>query len=80
MSSEPADEISLRKCAIMKSKWRRATQKDRDRLTLIDFIETLLDNKNSNIHKNVNGTLAMRLPEEAVTLLKRVCASRVHRW
>ena len=47
----------------MKSKWRRATQKDRDRLTFIDFLETLLDNKNCNIHKNVNGTLAMRLAD-----------------
>ena len=65
VSSEPVDEKTLReKYYVMTNMWLlaqmrqpgRSICKDLDRNTFMDFLETLLDRRNFNLHKEVNGS------------------------
>ena len=68
VSTAPVDEKSLRdKYAIMTNMWLpaqmkqpgRSIHRDFDRCTFVDFLETLLEKKHFNLHKEVNGTLLL---------------------
>ena len=66
VSIEPVDEKTLRdKDAIMTNMWLlvkqpgRSIYRDFDRSTFVDFLDRLLDKKNVNLHKEVNGTLLL---------------------
>ena len=68
VSSEPVDEKTLReKYSIMTNMFLlaqmkqpgRAIYRDFDKCTFMDFLEKLLDKKNFNLHKEVNGSLPL---------------------
>ena len=100
VSTEPVDEKSLqneysimtnmRSLAQMKQRGR-SIYGDFDRSTFVDFLERLLDKKNFNLHKEVNGT-SLLVPkwtdcmsyefeprkEPSGCVVKKVSVSRLH--